>query len=730
MATLEEVQEARAKIARIKEKAAAKNIPIEKVKQAINITLQQTGVTGKEIMELGATQETEQLVAGPQDMPGGDSSRGTLPPQSTEPGSVSQEEKMGFGMGGMTGGFAPQSVSTEEDVAGGRRHPEGTRLANEILLTTAPTLATGGLAAIPIAAVGGITASLLSENVDPTPGGAKEVAKRALATGAAAGAGEGIGMGLFKSGKYAGEKFIKSVTGARTPKILKTIDGDRIIDKGVDLDDVQETQKIVTLNETGETLTIDEAFDTPVATALKTVSVSNPVVGARLSAKKASAAGRVRSQIENIIQGFRKFGTEGADELFARFKDASEEGAKTFRESFEGRAKEIDELVQPEMVPQEIVVRPVSKLGVGGNAVEDAFEQSIRTTTDVIPKGVYDDAKMVDLAPVREEAKRLLAEIGDEVKNASTANLLKDIIRRADKVPFVSAQRLRSSLLGVSRTPRGDLVAGRALGISKKLSGAIDKQMEKKALDIGGEELLGKWRAFNDDWRKGKEFWNDTFLRSLVRTDPTLFTQRLSRVSADGIKKVKKVLKTSNDEELVDKVVGATAVEMLSKSINDSGEVVGKKLFNLINDKGSSGITPKALELLGPDKANNLKKLGTALKILSIEKKPGAYGMMARFAQFGAATGVMSGNLMFQIPGAVVLATPVALGRYISNPKRVNKLIEAAKLIQKGEYGKGRSMLDHAVTSMIRAGMMKGDSVEDIQAQMGGIELPPGPGIQ
>ena len=722
-ATLTQIQDVRSKIATIKDRAQKNDIPIEKVREAVRITLERTGVTAQDILKLGTSPEVSAIMRPPVDMPPQQDvqrDREIANPQNRRDIQNAVAERQAFGAGSPTGGFSPQAVAGQEEVSGGTRDPETGRLVNEIAFS-APAMLAASPAAIPIAVAGGVTASLFSERFDPTPGGRNAAIGKAIETGVEMGLGEALPLGAGKVLKKGAQKYVQSLTGARAPRIIKSIDGGELIDRGVDLTKAEDAQKIITINETGESLNIADAFDTPFGNLLRTIGESALIGGGKIAKNKKLASDRIKLQIDSIVEGFKSKGEVGSEEAFSVFKQAAEDGAEAFKKTFSENASEFDKLVNPKMVTRDIIVTPASTSGP--KSVNEAIEKGMRTTDDSLPTGVYDENKLVDAKPLREEAEKLFDELKDEVKNTASRNLLKDIMRRSDKLTFKSAQRLRSSLIGVGRAPTGDLVAGKAQGLGKRLSGILDHQMESKLKDISKQtnnpDLLKKWRAFNEDWKKGKKFWNDNFIKSMMKIDPSVFTQRLSKISAEGIERVKEILKTAKDPLMKERITGEISSEMMTKALGADGNISGRKLFNLINNPAKGEPTRKSLELLGPDTANNLKRLGGALDILTREVKQGKFGMIATFAQVSAAAqvvgafGAASGNIVFQVPGMALLATPAAIGKYVSNPNRVNRLFDAAKAIQAGKIDKGRTMLNRATAEMLKVGFVKADSLED-----------------
>ncbi len=234
-----------------------------------------------------------------------------------------------------------------------------------------------------------------------------------------------------------------------------------------------------------------------------------------------------------------------------------------------------------------------------------------------------------------------------------TARITKRILDLPPEIPFEDAQILRSDLLGVGRTGT-ELVKGKAQGAAKLLAGEMDKAIADSALGLTGDALAA-FRQANSFWKRGKEKFNSTFIKSLVKRDPEMaYDVAVKNNRPTAIKKLRQIVGSKRDWEVVqrqfldDWVAGSVDVK--------TGEASGVAMLRKLKQMGAS------LDELFPEEVTRGKIRSLAKTVQLAQSRPQFQNlsMGIRIAQagiiFGAAAGAIPRGAAAIVFGPEVIA--------------------------------------------------------------------------
>lgn len=276
-----------------------------------------------------------------------------------------------------------------------------------------------------------------------------------------------------------------------------------------------------------------------------------------------------------------------------------------------------------------------------------------------------------------------LAEVAQEIGGIEAANAGDDVIRAIldlpDTISFATAKEVRSRLL--SKVNEFSIVNKKApaIGKSNKLIHLIDQAVES-ALTIRGSEALRAWRTANRFFKEGQEQFNNTMIRKLLkRADDTgLGVETIGKAlfkpgNVTGIKKVMKVL---NPKE-ADTLRGFFTSDLLQKSADKNGIIMGTRLLNNLSGKPGSFGEPMLKQIYTPQQLESIKDFANALNLSQQQQSGGLGSMFIQLSQAGAVVGFATG---FEPEATAILLGPALLSRAMLSRPIARMLTEGIKL--------------------------------------------------
>jgi hypothetical protein len=303
--------------------------------------------------------------------------------------------------------------------------------------------------------------------------------------------------------------------------------------------------------------------------------------------------------------------------------------------------------------------------GIAGNiALEKSHELFDRAAKVVFGKvDKLNKGTGVFTKSMKKRARQLTWEIQStrlpSLKSPVVDKLLLDITSLPETISFKFAQGIRSDLLKVARQS-SDIIPDQATGIAEHLSGVVDKAME---VSRPSKEALKAWRDASAFWKHGKETFNSSFIKSLVKNNPSKMVKGLFVPgSVENIRLVRK---------LVDK---DTWKQMQQSWLQDllrpnplTGIIEGKPILNKLANMGE----PTLKEMFDPGHIKDIEQFALmAYKTQRIKSEaPGK--MLVQLMQGSAIIQVIGATVAWQLdhPGKAVaiLLGPAVLARIFTN---------------------------------------------------------------
>lgn len=305
------------------------------------------------------------------------------------------------------------------------------------------------------------------------------------------------------------------------------------------------------------------------------------------------------------------------------------------------------------------------------DAADGAFRSEARAAYGVVDEQV--GKEVVDVTPLKtwatEQAKKnaQFAGIGSSQTGDS---LLSRITNLPDNMKFSDAIELRSRLL-----KEGWQVESRdvARAMSSKATSTIDKAMEEAATKLS-PDAHSAWREANAFYRKGKDTFDNEFMRGLVRKgkdQPELVGKSLfQNGEITQIKKAKDVL--GSDVRTWQNMKAGWLDDVITKATKEDGSVAWSSFFGSIKNMGNETLhaifSPKELMMIRQfDKAlSTTQKLGSAgggsILIQLMQAGP-----LAALAGAGATS--YTKDPEYLVGGLTILLGPRVFANMFVNPK-------------------------------------------------------------
>lgn len=283
-------------------------------------------------------------------------------------------------------------------------------------------------------------------------------------------------------------------------------------------------------------------------------------------------------------------------------------------------------------------------------------------------KSLKSQAKTIlkKIVPIEETTQKTLI---PSLKNRTTAKLLRDFANLPDEVPFSYLQQWRSDLLQVGYGS-SDLIPGKTQGIAKHLAKQIDNAFNNADSKLSGEGLQA-FRKANAFWKKGKEIFNNSFIKTIVNKDPELISKSIFRRGAiQPIKKIKRMV----NERTWRRLRGTYLNDLIFKQgLDSSGQISGKRIDVALRNMEESTLK----EIFNPNELKELRHFVNATKLIQ-EKATGlGGGMLIQLTQAGAIMApIMAPDRALTMGAAGILLGPAAMARIFTSDMGIKWLTQ------------------------------------------------------
>ncbi len=269
---------------------------------------------------------------------------------------------------------------------------------------------------------------------------------------------------------------------------------------------------------------------------------------------------------------------------------------------------------------------------------------------------------LVDVRASKLIAKNIVDTSDDVIPAGTLKTIAASIAKQDDEVPWERAQKMRSQLLGITRQ-QTDLVAGETSKAVKTMAKSVDTEMALAAKELGGNALEA-WRFANAYWKGGKDLFNSTLFKQIVKKDAEAVYDAVikngepgnirkvrevfefDRIFKDG--KIIKVPRKSFKEDWAN--IQGQFLDDILKNSTVSGEVIQSVEFGTLAPIDGSKLI-QAFDRLGEDSLKELfpdaivrkrfNDLTRTLRLTQRRDKGGRLQMAIAVGQGGALTAVI-----------------------------------------------------------------------------------------
>jgi hypothetical protein len=557
-----------------------------------------------------------------------------------------------------------KTIQAEKDTDAFVKGPNFGRIALEIGLGVAGSLATGGLGLPALAARAGMLARPFLVQL------AKSSAGSAFGSGTGAGVAQTfdpkedivkeVGRAAFEGalgeavGAPIGIKVVNALTAKLSPKI-------QLLESAAAAEDILKTQKakILANPEAYDEDLIKAAGKAVITPALKTdnrlIDLSQGIVeksilgSGEIIIPKRAAQAVTESALNDFVKPL--VNNTDATQTGRLFIDALTDS----KELFKAQAKTGYGLLDQE----------VAKLGNSRVVDITKYNKALQKELNELPKGGVNTPS----------AKALLEKNIYKDKDGNFIN----------KVTFSEANGLRSDILALGR----DLTAtdsAKYIGAQKLISNELTNSINKAVVP---NTLKNTYLKVNNFYKEGLKNYNDKIIETILSKQDGKDAFKVIISGADKgetveatLKSIDKIFKNnpSKAKELKDSLKGTVLDDMMKKAYFDDGQygpTFSAKKMNAYME----GKTETFAKLFGENSREygQLKKLQTAVSVAhgKISKEGGLPGgVFIQLAQAGAATTFLSFNQdATGLTGAAgILLGPKVVGKLLVNPK-FNKLL-------------------------------------------------------
>ena len=403
----------------------------------------------------------------------------------------------------------------------------------------------------------------------------------------------------------------------------------------------------------------------------------------------------------------------------------------------------------------------------GADFYDEAIEASYKNVGKTVRKiaGISKVIDISDLKTVLQNQKKTFFGKGTgnrpiEVNDVNLNALEKYIKSLPDKVDIVTANKIRSKLLGDTGIyTTGVAQSNQAKAISGAMFDAMNKNIDNSMQNLinSGKYSKEQIKLIKDAYteaatlfKQGKESFNADFVTTLLTAESSGFTKKGLDISdafyknfvqagkparIDAFYKLiddavaKKVLTKEGGELISKKIQGNFISNVLSNNTDaTTGFINAKNVLNDISNFRGKGKNIMPALFRGRDGALALTNFENYLKALNVAQQKGietgAGTLFLQAGQFGSALGFLTlggGDPGTVATSALILGGPAVISRAFTNPKFVNSLMNL-KFAQSAGEGKFSGLVQRSLLNIMEEGVKEG-YFEPFQAKNVATEL-------
>lgn len=378
--------------------------------------------------------------------------------------------------------------------------------------------------------------------------------------------------------------------------------------------------------------------------------------------------------------------------------------------------RELDAMVAPTYKKVDVDVE-TGLLDANGNPV-------FRT----VSKKVVDDANFVDLAKLKEFAKKE-KELLSSIKNVGGDSVYSKIMSMDDKVSFQSADEL-SQAFGEKAFKKTADAEPKAAGRYKKLGGLLNEAMDKSAQSYG-QDFYTKFKVTRKFVEQNKKIFENDFILGLTASNPdAVAAQALSSPASaqawlDNMERYKKISEMTGDtarfsSQQVDAISNAVKSSWLEKNLFYKGldtaneRISIKEVQSAIQNKSDKNYYTLR-KLYSPKQINDIESVtNTIQRIQNRETGVGEFAL--KVVQGGIILGVVGvGSTVGGFGGgAAALLTPKMMSVAMTNQNSIKIFKALGTAIRSNNTAKAASLTSRLVASINR----EEERVNEVQQQL------------
>lgn len=345
---------------------------------------------------------------------------------------------------------------------------------------------------------------------------------------------------------------------------------------------------------------------------------------------------------------------------------AMQEGVNKAASKFKAQTGALFDQVEREAGDEALV-----PTGALREAIDSVIERKARSATGVsrATRNVQDA-----LGPGREA----VAPRADALKGLGLnedAAALMEFARRAERIPFWMARELEAQLGELQRLSAGQKVGNLRQGEYAQLYTGLRKGMDEFLDSEGGSKIAPRLAALKQDWRTGKQLFNDSLGPLLQSGNPEDAFQAVFKPT-----NVTQILdfRTAVSDDVWRQSVDAWKGSLLNAARDPrTGVLVPTKLAREIEKYEKGG----TLDLILGKGAQEVRDLASTLKLMGSAERVAGGANTSGTGQQLINSGILSGALGYATNPAAAAGTflaPNLLSRYVTSPTGVDQLSRAA----------------------------------------------------
>ena len=425
-------------------------------------------------------------------------------------------------------------------------------------------------------------------------------------------------------------------------------------------------------------LTPAEATQSRALDIIENISDASLFGGGTLSDFRIKRQAVLDGLADDIINQFgKKVSASELGELFVRAIDDPETG----RWALHKKAANVLYNNVEQLTEGTLTKVPVTK-EIATNLLNADGSPMMKTVTKMVDKRV--GQAVVETGSLKKFVEPLV-DLGRDINNIESKNagddLMQAIYAIPDQVDFTVAKELRSRLL--SRIDEFTVINKKApaIGKAKKAVEILDREISI-ALKGHNQEAYNAWRAANTFYKEGKQQFNNTFVRRLLKMadDTGVGSESIGKAifKPGAISNIRKA-RTALPAKDWNKMQSFYIQQLFTKSSSTTdGALQGVKLLNNMYGKPGSMGMETLKEILNKEQLGSLIDFAKTLKLTQEKQAEGLGRMWIQLTQAGAAGTFM--KLGFEGEAASVLFGPAVLAKMMKNPVTVRWLTKGLKL--------------------------------------------------